>query len=193
MTEREGNTNAQRVDEREVRSGRSPGYTPLEENRGTSWISVVLGWLAALGVGLILSGIGGRQLRHRRTPGIDRRRGHRPDRAPDHAAPGLPDGWLRRRSHGCPLGPQARAPGAALGPGGDGGAGDHRRTPGSQLHRPALRHHAAPGRAAERPAGGPAAGLGHDPERLGPPCVALPLYRRGHRRPMGARTGTRRP
>jgi hypothetical protein len=49
MTEREGNTNAQRVDEREVRSGRSSEYAPPEEDRGTSWVSVVLGWLAALG------------------------------------------------------------------------------------------------------------------------------------------------
>jgi hypothetical protein len=60
MTERdrrEGNTDAPRVEEREVRTGRGSGYTPLEEDRGTSWVSVVLGWLAALGAGLILSGI----------------------------------------------------------------------------------------------------------------------------------------
>src|SRR5215207_3157479 len=57
MTEREGNTNTQRVDEREVRSARSSGYTTPEKDRGTSWVSVVLGWLAALGAGLILSGI----------------------------------------------------------------------------------------------------------------------------------------
>jgi hypothetical protein len=57
MTERQGNAGAQRVDEREVRSARSSGYAPLEEERGTSWVSVVLGWLAALGAGLILSGI----------------------------------------------------------------------------------------------------------------------------------------
>ncbi len=30
---------------------------PTEANRGTSWVSVVLGWLAALGAALILSGI----------------------------------------------------------------------------------------------------------------------------------------
>jgi hypothetical protein len=59
MTEREGNTNAARVEEREVRSARTSGYAPLEEERGTSWVSVVLGWLAALGAGLILSGIVG--------------------------------------------------------------------------------------------------------------------------------------
>jgi hypothetical protein len=59
MTEREGNTNAARVEEREVRSTRASGYASLEEDRGTSWVSVVLGWLAALGAGLILSGIVG--------------------------------------------------------------------------------------------------------------------------------------
>ena len=61
MSERghgEGNTDAPRVGEREVRTERgSSGYAPLEEERGTSWVSVVLGWLAALGAGLILSGI----------------------------------------------------------------------------------------------------------------------------------------
>jgi hypothetical protein len=54
---REGNTNAPRVDEREARTGRGSGYPSLEEERGTSWLSVVLGWLTALGAGLILSGI----------------------------------------------------------------------------------------------------------------------------------------
>jgi hypothetical protein len=57
MTDREGNTNAAWVGEREVRSGRTSGYASPEEDRGTSWVSVVLGWLAALGAGLILSGI----------------------------------------------------------------------------------------------------------------------------------------
>jgi hypothetical protein len=54
-----GNTGAPRVEEREVRSSRgSSRSAPLEEEeRGTSWVSVVLGWLAALGAGLILSGI----------------------------------------------------------------------------------------------------------------------------------------
>jgi hypothetical protein len=33
--------------------------TGADDDRGTSWISVVLGWLAALGAGLILSGIVG--------------------------------------------------------------------------------------------------------------------------------------
>jgi hypothetical protein len=59
MSDREGNTNAARVEEREVRSARTAGYVPLEEERGTTWVSVVLGWLAALGAGLILSGIVG--------------------------------------------------------------------------------------------------------------------------------------
>ncbi len=57
MSDREDNTDAPSVDEREVRSARTSGYTPQEEDRGTSWVSVVLGWLAALGAGLILSGI----------------------------------------------------------------------------------------------------------------------------------------
>jgi len=57
MTDRVGNTNAPRVEEREVRTGRGSAYAPLEEDRGTSWVSVVLGWLAALGAGLIFSGI----------------------------------------------------------------------------------------------------------------------------------------
>jgi hypothetical protein len=60
MTERarkEGNTDAARLEEREVSTNRGSGYAPLEEERGTSWVSVVLGWLAALGAGLILSGI----------------------------------------------------------------------------------------------------------------------------------------
>jgi len=60
MTDREENTDAPRVEEREVRSSRSSrgsGNASLEEERGTSWVSVVLGWLAALGAGLILSGI----------------------------------------------------------------------------------------------------------------------------------------
>ncbi len=54
---KKGNTDAPTVEEREVRTNRGSGYAPLEEERGTSWVSVVLGWLAALGAGLILSGI----------------------------------------------------------------------------------------------------------------------------------------
>ena len=76
---REGNTNAPKVDENEVRSDNrehsgprrvkevraerethtdyGSRYTSPEEERGTSWLSVILGWLTALGAGLILSGI----------------------------------------------------------------------------------------------------------------------------------------
>lgn len=85
MTDREGNTDAARVDERELRAnGRETGPRRVEEarrdretdrgsaergsssqasyssetdTRGTSWTSVILGWLAALGAGVILSGI----------------------------------------------------------------------------------------------------------------------------------------
>ncbi len=53
----QGNTDAPRVEEREVRKERGSGYASSSTDRGTSWVSVVLGWLAALGAGLILSGI----------------------------------------------------------------------------------------------------------------------------------------
>ena len=57
----EGNTGARRVKEvraeRESREGHSPGYASSDADRDTSWTSVVLGWLTALGAGLILSGI----------------------------------------------------------------------------------------------------------------------------------------
>ena len=53
----QSNTEAPKVEEREVSKERGSGYASLEEERGTSWVSVVLGWLAALGAGLILSGI----------------------------------------------------------------------------------------------------------------------------------------
>lgn len=73
MTDRErGNTDAPRVDENEAHRG-EPGPRRVgdarqehEEDRrrreselGTSWTSVIFGWLAALGAGLILSGIVG--------------------------------------------------------------------------------------------------------------------------------------
>ena len=35
------------------------GNQNADAERGTSWLSVILGWLAALGAGLILSGIVG--------------------------------------------------------------------------------------------------------------------------------------
>jgi hypothetical protein len=76
---REGNTNAPKVSEDEVRTDDreqsgprrvkevraervtyadyGSGYVSLDEERGTSWLSVILGWLTALGAGLILSGI----------------------------------------------------------------------------------------------------------------------------------------
>jgi hypothetical protein len=78
---REGNTDAPKVDteygerraddsggsgprrvedvrrDREAEQGSSAGYASPDTDRGTSWVSVVLGWLAALGAGLILSGI----------------------------------------------------------------------------------------------------------------------------------------
>jgi hypothetical protein len=73
MSERtsgEGNTDAPRVAENEVRSGdahqnqnRGSGqgmsYELSHGYKKTSWTSVIFGWLAALGAGLILSGIVG--------------------------------------------------------------------------------------------------------------------------------------
>ena len=73
MADRErGNSDPPRVDEHDARSGRTESGPRRvgdarkehedERNRregelGTSWTSVVFGWLAALGAGLILSGI----------------------------------------------------------------------------------------------------------------------------------------
>jgi len=78
MTDREhSNTEAPKAGEREVRAedhggsgprrveearrdretGHGSAYAPSDADRGTSWVSIVLGWLAALGAGLILSGI----------------------------------------------------------------------------------------------------------------------------------------
>jgi uncharacterized membrane-anchored protein len=73
MTNREDNTNAPKVGTHEVQAEDLSGSAPRrvedvrkdreaerhrrEEELGTSWVSVVLGWLAALGAGLILSGI----------------------------------------------------------------------------------------------------------------------------------------
>src|SRR5215204_1083904 len=69
-TSEKGNTDAPRVEENEVRSG--DGHRNQERGSGqgmsyklshgygkTSWTSVIFGWLAALGAGLILSGIVG--------------------------------------------------------------------------------------------------------------------------------------
>ena len=73
MSERtsgEGNTDAPRVEENEVRSGDSHRNQERGSTQGmsyelshgykkTSWTSVIFGWLAALGAGLILSGMVG--------------------------------------------------------------------------------------------------------------------------------------
>src|SRR5918994_7695166 len=71
MSERtsgEGNTDAPRVEENEVRSGdarrneergstQGMSYELSHGYKKTSWISVILGWICAIGSGLILSGI----------------------------------------------------------------------------------------------------------------------------------------
>ena len=69
-TSGEGNTEAPRVEENEVRSGDAHQNQDRGSGQGmsyklshgygrTSWTSVIFGWLAALGAGLILSGIVG--------------------------------------------------------------------------------------------------------------------------------------
>ena len=74
MTDKDrGNTDAPKVDENDARSGGGSGPRRVgdarrdheadrrqnESDLGTSWTSVIFGWLAALGAGLILSGIVG--------------------------------------------------------------------------------------------------------------------------------------
>ena len=67
-TSAEGNTDAPKVEENEVRSGDARRNQGMGGTQGmsyelshgygkTSWISVILGWICALGAGLILSGI----------------------------------------------------------------------------------------------------------------------------------------
>ena len=69
-TSAEGNTDAPKVEENEVRSGDGDRKQERVSTQGmsyelshgygkTSWTSVLFGWLAALGAGLILSGIVG--------------------------------------------------------------------------------------------------------------------------------------
>jgi hypothetical protein len=69
-TSEKGNTDAPRVEENEVRSGDGHRNQERGSSQGmsyklshgygkTSWTSVIFGWLAALGAGLILSGIVG--------------------------------------------------------------------------------------------------------------------------------------
>ncbi len=56
---RVGEARRERESDREsARGPHSAGYVSSpDEERGTSWLSVILGWLTALGAGLILSGI----------------------------------------------------------------------------------------------------------------------------------------
>ena len=55
MTERSGASTPRRVGD--AREEREAERHRRESELGTSWISVILGWLAALGASLILSGI----------------------------------------------------------------------------------------------------------------------------------------
>lgn len=56
---RVGDARSERETERREREERDRDDRGGVEDRGTSWVSVILGWLAALGAGLILSGIVG--------------------------------------------------------------------------------------------------------------------------------------
>jgi hypothetical protein len=190
MTAREGNTNAQRVDEREVRSVHDTTHTTPEEDRGTSWVSVVLGWLAALGAGLILSGIvsgivgaifgtAGRQ--GLTEGGATALIGLLVTLLLAFLIGGYAAGRMASRQglkHGLLVPLLALAVTLVLAIVGG--------LLGVSFHRPALGRDAAPGRAAERPAGRPAAGLGNHPERLGHTRLALPVLGRGHRGFVGS-------
>ncbi|CAA9501551.1 MAG: hypothetical protein AVDCRST_MAG12-2689, partial [uncultured Rubrobacteraceae bacterium] len=103
----------------------------------------------------------------------------RAHRAPHNPAPGVPDGGLRRGTHGQPLRPQARPPRAGAGPHRDHLSGRDRDPPRPELYRPALR------RDAPRTAAGRNPESRHDPDRLRHPRPPRPVYRRGHRRPLG--------
>ena len=46
-----------RESDRQFDGGSRSGYVPPDEQRGAGWTSVILGWLTALGAGLILSAI----------------------------------------------------------------------------------------------------------------------------------------
>jgi hypothetical protein len=188
---REGNTDAPKVDEHEVRDDRGSRHTPLEEERGTSWISVILGWLTALGAGLILSsivsGIVGAIFGSAGRQGITEGGTTALIGLLFTLLHSLPHRWLCSREVSIPLRTQARHTGATAGSGRYAGAGGSGWPPRGELHRPALGGNAAAGRAAERPAGGSAAGAGHYPDRLGHPGVALPLHRWGHWRSVGSK------
>ena len=59
--ESHGRSRSESREERGQHGGqrRMSGNQNADAERGTSWLSVILGWLAALGAGLILSGIVG--------------------------------------------------------------------------------------------------------------------------------------
>ncbi len=56
-SDREGSGPRRVKDVRTEQGGSDSWHASSSTDRGTSWVSVVLGWLAALGAGLILSGI----------------------------------------------------------------------------------------------------------------------------------------
>ena len=165
--------------------------------RGTSWVSVVLGWLAALGAALILSGISRRHSRRtlRGLRGQERHHGRRDfwsDRLAPDAAHSLLPRRLCRRAHGKPLWSQARAVGGPAGFSGNDCTGAHWGSGGRKFHRPAWRRHTARSGqqgCTERPA----ARVDYHPLGLWHPSPVVPVHRRGTRGSTWSQSRTRAP
>ena len=157
-----------------------------EPDRGTSWTSVIFGWLATLGASLILSGIVSAVVGAILSLGLRRRHGggdYEPGGAPDNPAPGLPHRRLRGGTPSEPLRNQARPPGGTPGSGSDPGLGALGKYRGLELHRqPEQRYATQPPERRSR--------LGHDPDGLGAPSPALPVHRWGHRWRLGRQDGS---
>jgi hypothetical protein len=161
----------------------SEGYS-REEEPGTSWVSVVFGWLAALGAGVILSGIVGVRGCDLRNFGVRRWRGGRglgPRGTFDHLLASLSRGGLRGGADGEPLRGIARPPGSAPGV----GSHDSPGAPGSgHRNQPRKRPDQPPERRS---------GPGRDPLHLRNTRPALPFLGGAVGGAWGASTGRRRP
>jgi hypothetical protein len=151
--------------------------------RGTSWVSVVLGWLAALGAALILSSIVG-AIVGALFAALGAKSG-----TTGGGISGVIGvlltlliafylGGLCRRAHGKPLWSQARVVGGPGSFSGDDCTGAHWGSGGRKLHRPAWRRHTAwsgwEGCAECPPARG-----NYDPLGLWHPRPVVPVHRRG--------------
>jgi len=183
------------VDENEVRSGGGQAETGTrrvgdarreqEEDRkrreselGTSWTSVVFGWLAALGAGLILSGLlgavvaailGALGVKGGTEGGVTGLVGVLVTLFAAFLIGGYVAGRLASRSglkHGILVPVLSRR---------DTGAGDRGCRRGRELHRSALRDRTASGARKRPEAGSP--GPGHHPDRLRRRCASGPARR----------------